>query len=226
MSLFRWVAPLFLTAMPAVAGLLSLSPSNVIGGSIPYGGNWQSGSFNATLILNQQTGAVSDAFGSSYWLNPDGGRADAYIVIDLGATYQVTSLDLFNTHNSNYGDRGTGNFQIRAGNSVVDLGGPGFDLTGSTTVILNGTLVAAPVVDPIAGQSFSVSDTNGYRYLRFEPLSVATANTSCCGANNYGLNELRVFGAEASAPQSTPEPAAFVLMGSALVAISLIRRRR
>src|SRR4051794_25797939 len=137
---------------------IPLSPSNVIGGSGSYGGNWQSGSFNATEILDQQTGPVSDNFGVSYLINPDGGALAASIVIDLGAPSPLSSLDLFNTQNSQYGDRGTGDFTIEAGNSVVNLGAAGFDLTGSTTVILNGTLAAAPVLDPIAAQSFTLSD--------------------------------------------------------------------
>ena len=79
---------------------IPLSPTNVIGGSGSYGGDWQTGSFNATAILDQQTGPVSDTFGISYWINPDDGPFNAYIVIDLGAAYHLSSLDLFNTHNS------------------------------------------------------------------------------------------------------------------------------
>src|SRR3954468_19693397 len=89
-------------AISAFGSPVALSPSNVIGGSGSYGGNWQSGSFNATEILDQQTGPVSDNFGVSYWINPDGGPLAAYIVIDLGVAYHLSSLDLFNTHNSQY----------------------------------------------------------------------------------------------------------------------------
>jgi hypothetical protein len=45
---------------------------------------------------------VVDVFGASYWLNPDNGPANAYIVIDLGAAYHIVSIDLFNTHNSEF----------------------------------------------------------------------------------------------------------------------------
>jgi len=204
---------------------IALSPSNVIGGSGSYGGNWQSGSFNATEILDQQIGPVSDNFGVSYWINPDGGPLAAYIVIDLGAAYHISSLDLFNTHNSQYGDRGTGDFTIEAGNSVVNLGAAGFDLTGSTTVILNGTLVAAPVSDPIAAQSFILSDPGTYRYLKFEPHTVASAGAPCCGANNYGLNELRAFEEPITTGDSVPEPAPMALLASGLAAVALLRRR-
>jgi hypothetical protein len=204
---------------------IALSPSNVIGGSGSYGGNWQSGSFNATEILDQQTGPVVDTFGTSYWINPDGGPGNAYIVIDLGAAYHLSSLDLFNTHNSQYGDRGTGDFTIEAGNSVINLGAAGFDLTGSTTVILNGTLVAAPVSDPITAQSFTLSDPGTYRYIKFEPHTVAAAGTPCCGANNYGLNELRAFEEPINTGDSVPEPAPMALIASGLAAVALLRRR-
>ncbi len=204
---------------------IALSPSNVIGGSGSYGGNWQSGSFNATEILDQQTGPVVDTFTATYWINPDGGPGNAYIVIDLGAAYHLSSLDLFNTHNSTYGDRGTGDFTIEAGNSVVNLGAAGFDLTGSTTVILNGTLVAAPVSDPISAQSFTLSDPGTYRYIKFEPHTVASANAPCCGANNYGLNELRAFEEPINTGDSVPEPAPMALIASGLAAVALLRRR-
>ena len=195
-----------------------LSPADVIGGSGAYGGNWQTGSFNATEILDQQTGNVVDSFGTTYWLNPDNGPANAYIVIDLGAAYHIVSIDLFNTHNSGFGDRGTGNFTFEASNAITNLGGPGFDLSGPTTTILNGTLAAAPVADPIAAQSFAVSDPGSYRYFKFEPNSVATSGASCCGANNYGLNELRVFDAPAS---GVPEPASFLLVAGGIALTAL-----
>src|SRR5688572_32998920 len=87
-----------------------LAPSNVIGGTNTYGGTFNSGTFNATLIANQQAGSISEPSQSGYWLNPDNGPANAYIVVDLGAAYRIDSLELFNTHNAGFNDRGTGDF--------------------------------------------------------------------------------------------------------------------
>lgn len=201
---------------------INLSPANVIGGSGSYQGTWNTGGFNATHVLDQQTGPVNDVFGVNYWINPDNGPANAYIVIDLGAQFQITSMTLFNTHNSQFGDRGTGNFSFEASNSITAPGVLGSDLSGAITTILNGALSAAPVSNPISGQTFAVSNTNTFRYIKFEPHSVASANAPCCGTNVYGLNEVRVFS------DAVPEPSSMALLGGGLLAglASLARRRR
>ena len=120
-----------------------------------------------------------------------------------------------------YGDRGTGDFSIEAGNSVTDLGAAGFDLTGAQPIILNATLLGVPISDPIAGQSFSLSDPGTYRYIKFEPHTVATSGNNCCGANNYGLNELKAFEGPVSTDGAAPEPGPMALLASGLAALAL-----
>ena len=106
---------LILASVPgAFASQISLSPSNVIG----FLGEYNS-FFPASSILDHQTGTINEPTqDGSYWLNSDNGPANAYIVIDLGAAFHLASFDLFNTHNANYGDRGTGAFKIEASNSI------------------------------------------------------------------------------------------------------------
>lgn len=218
----RFLVPALLlwSLQPTAAGpvtQLVLGPSNVIGSSGAY-----SSLFLAWQILDNQTGTVTEPVQSGYWLNPDGGPANAYIVIDLGGLFQIGELDFFNTHNAQYLDRGTGNFNVQAGNAVIDLGGGNYNLTGTMVTILTDTLAAA-ASDPIPAQTFPVSDTGHYRYLRFNPTSVASAGPPCCGPNVttvYGLNELRVF------QTNVPEPASLTLMASAFAFAWLLRRRR
>ncbi|MFN6050269.1 MAG: hypothetical protein ACK47R_05520, partial [Planctomycetia bacterium] len=169
---------------------INLSPANVIGGSATYGGTFNTGGFNATLVLDKQTGTIgSESFQTGYWLGPDATGSN-YFVIDLGASVVIKKLEFFNTHNSFYNDRGTLTFHIDASNSIVNSGG--FNLSGETT-LLTGTLAAAS--DPIIGEVFSLSsNSQSYRYLRFTADAV----------RNNGLNEIRIFGpAEAVVGGST-----------------------
>ena len=48
------------SAASAQESQIPLSPSNVIGGSGSYAGDVFNGPFNATQILNQQTGDISE----------------------------------------------------------------------------------------------------------------------------------------------------------------------
>ncbi|MCU1238424.1 MAG: hypothetical protein JWP63_6391 [Candidatus Solibacter sp.] len=211
---------IFASLSVASGSQLSLTTSDVIGFNGQY-----SGTFTAGSILNHQTGTISEPTqDNSYWLNSDNGPANAYIVIDLGAAYHITSFDLFNTHNGGFGDRGTGNFTIEAGNSVGAGVGPGFDLSGPTVELVNGTLVAAiPANDPLIAQTFTSSDGGFYRYIRFSPHSVASANGACCGSNVYGLNELRVF--DGPVDNSIPEPAPMALLAGGLGLLGWLRSR-
>jgi hypothetical protein len=203
-------------ATGAHAGQIALSPSSVIGGSGYYTACC---AFQPGNIFDQQTGPVTETFGGGYWLNPDNGPADAFITIDLGAVYDLSSVDLFNTHNGGYQDRGTGDFTITGSNSITDLGGGDFALVGGV-VVASGTLApefntAATITD----QSFAASGS--FRYLSFNPTSVSVGGSPCCGANVYGLDELRVSG------NGVPEPASWALMiGGFGLAGAMLRRRR
>jgi hypothetical protein len=208
-----------------------LNTTNVIGGSGSFStpGTFTPGQqFSESNILDDQSGPVQELSQSGYWLNPDNGPANAYITVDLGAAYNNLQFELFNTSNAYYQDRGTGNFTIVGGNSVMtDLVSGGLELTGPTTTLVTGTLAAATATEAastagIPGQIFTSIDPGYFRYFEFEPTSVAAGGTSCCGANNYGLDEIRAF--------QTPEPGSVValvgLVGMGLVGLGLRRRHQ
>ena len=185
---------------------LVLSPSNVIGASGSYGANFQ-----ADNILDQQTGTATDVSGN-YWLNPDNtGAASVFITVDLGAAYTLEFIQLFNTHNGPWVDRGTGNFTILGANAVTDLGGGNFRVSGTTATLVSGTLSALYGGDPPA-VTFDVTDTGAYRYLSFQPTSVASAITPP-SSTAYGLNEMRVF------ITAVPEPATWMTWLAGLAAL-------
>lgn len=222
-SISRLLTGIVILASAVAAGQISLLPSNAIGGtSIFPGSAWNydgpGGPYGVQNILNQQTGSIHEgAYDGSYWLND--GVAAAYIVIDLGAEFQITSISLFNTDNGGNNDRGTGQFQIDAGNSVGAPTGNGSDINGPLTTILSGTLSAANGSDYyLSEQSFSVSDTGAYRYLRFEPLTLAVSGTPY-SSTAYGLDEIRVFGD----PAAVPEPATWL---TAVPLLALLWKRR
>ena len=221
-SIVGLLAANIILAFALTASQITLDQSNVIGGSGSYSGAWNDSTFGAQNILSQQTGSIQEDFANGYWINVDDGPADAYIVIDLGALYQITSIEFFNTHNGPYNDRGTGDFQIHAGNSLGGLTSNGFDLNGALTMINSGTLSADTSSNTfLTPQDFTVSDAGTYRYLRFEPLSVASSGDPCCGANVYGLNEIRVFGDTTAVPES-----ATWLMAAPLLALLWKHRAR
>jgi hypothetical protein len=209
---------LSLAAGGAHAAQITLAPSSVIGDSGHYTACC---TFQAGNIFDQQTGAVTEAFGGGYWLNPDNGPATAFITIDLGAVYDLSSIDLFNTHNGGYQDRGTGDFTITGSNSVTDLGGGDFALVG-------GVVVASGTLAPEFNTAATITDQNfaavgSFRYLSFNPTSVSVGGSPCCGTNVYGLDELRVSGSAAGA---VPEPASWALMiGGFGMAGAMLRRR-
>lgn len=204
---------LAVAAGSAGAVQLVLSPSNVIGNSGAYGAN-----FLADNILDQQSGTVTD-ISTNYWLNPDNtGSAQVFITVDLGAAYTLDYVQLFNTHNGPWNDRGTGNFTLLGANAVTNLGGGNFRISGPTTTLVTGTLTALSGGDP-PGVTFDVVDPGAYRYLSFQPTSVASAITPP-SPTAYGLNEMRVF------ITAVPEPATWVMWAAGLAAIGAWASRR
>jgi hypothetical protein len=201
--------------LSAWAQQLPLSESNVIGSS-----GSRSGESVASNIFDQQVGTPTDVAGN-FWLSPnEPNPLGAFITIDLGQAYRLDSISLFNTHNDFFYNRGTGQFQILGGNTVVDLGGSNFQLTGTTSTLISGSLSAVWTSNPPEVQ-FQVTDPGSYRYLAFQPLTVASANPPPT-PTSFGLNEMRVV--VSAVPEASTS--AMMLAGVAVVGWLAARRRR
>jgi hypothetical protein len=200
-----------------VAQQITLTSASVIGGSgTQDSATFNNGQYGASQVTDEQTGGISIEDNSStplttYWLGPDTTNS-AYFVVDLGASYTLAQISLFNTHNSFYADRGTNAFHIDASNSVFSAGTAGFDLVSATTILSGNLAFANPATEIFytSGNGLS-SGGNAYQYLRF------TADTYY--SQGSGLNEIRVFAA-------IPEPSTCAALAGLLVgSIALFAKR-
>ena len=54
---------------------------------------------------------------ASYWITPNG-TSRIYFIMDLRGEYPIESISLYNTHNRQFNDRGTGPFRVSVANAV------------------------------------------------------------------------------------------------------------
>jgi len=185
----------------------------IIDGSSAYDGRAFDDNTQGFAAFHVTDGSDTDVFGQSYWLGTDG-QVNQFFVLDLEQSYIVDQINLINTHNTQYNDRGTADFLIRGSNDLALITGS----SSSEPVILSGTLSTVTGMAPIPADVFTAADgllVGSYRYLRFESLS------STYGNGHIGLNEIQVFGL-------VPEPST-LLVWSLLAAMGIgaaWRRRR
>ena len=120
------VVAVLAAAGTASAAQIGLTSSSVIGGSSALGGAWDTGLLVGGVPWflggNITDGSKAESDGLTYWLA--GSDSNEYLVIDLGATYKIDQIDLYNTHNRQFDDFSTLNFRVEASNSVVDIPSP------------------------------------------------------------------------------------------------------
>ncbi len=217
------VIGLLLAALPAAAQLIvtqvSLTSGSVIGGSPSI----FSGSFNgsayapASNVVDQQTGTVTESADfQHYWL---GNSSTGYFVLDLGAAYTITEIDLFNTHNGSYSNSGTNAFHISASNSVSFVSAnAGYALDSPTSTLsgwLSYTGSGNPIQDSFTSSNSNLNDSTAYRYLSFSYDSTVASSTE------GGLNEIRLYAT------TIPEPASYaVLFAAGAIAFAAGKRRK
>lgn len=142
---------------------------------------------------------------SSYWLGSEQLQFGQYVTVDMQAPTLIKEIHLRNTHNAQFNDRNTMDFQIEAGN-VTAVGGtllnPSVTIVDAV-VILQGTMSSADLHAPpyfcpddeIPADVFdkgSGLDTGGkaFRYIRFVTINSYHNN------KDVGLNELEVYGSQ------------------------------
>jgi VCBS repeat-containing protein len=169
---------------------VSLSRNSVIGWSSIY-----SSSFSADRILDNQSGAVSvDSFGNNYWLASDR-AATGHVILDLGTATDLSQVALYNTSNTDFGDRGTLKFHIEVATAITGSTATSYALVNPITAA-SGVLVDATVGVAPTAQTFDLNTAGVIpRYVRF----VVDSSRN----NNPGLNEIRLFSVNALAGGST-----------------------
>src|ERR1700730_7579059 len=143
----------------AASPQIVLTPGSVIGGSGSWSASpWNSGPYDATRVADDQgaSGSIDESSPGNYWLGKQG-DAQEYFVLDLGATFNLSSVVLYNTHNQANNDRSTGDFQIYVDTAVSpntssETGAGGMDLA-NPTLSLSGTLNFPS--NPISPQTFN-----------------------------------------------------------------------
>ena len=194
-SLFIWAALLVAATLSqqASAQLTNLAVGKPVidgsgswdGGVIGVGQPFNGGTFPATRVTD---GSTNEATGApeSYWLGREG-TVNEYFTLDLTESFDIDRIDLFNTHNRQFNDRGTGEFVI-TGAQTVD----GSNQLVDPFFVLSGDLSDTSFQGAIVADSFSLPAATNARYLRFEALTFHPTQVGNVGGN-VGLNEIQVF---------------------------------
>jgi len=165
---------------------------------------------NRFVVENAIDQRIDDEAGGgiTYWLGRNY-TMDEYFILDLGEVYTIDRIELQNTHNRGYNDRGTADFEIWASLGV-----------DANNELLDPRLILDSMLMDRCAYGYNIpfdvfSAPNGdfppfnARYLKF------VANTYW-GVGS-GLSEIRIFG-------YVPEPTTSLLLAAGLVLLA--RRRR
>jgi len=202
-----------------LAGLSSAAWAGMIGGdSINYvsgeaiGAPWDL----AAIHLLDGSGLTGDVHGDCYatntcWQNGFGGAVPAIIIFDLGASYTLTSMHIWNGYWANYqSGRGANQVEISTSGDLLT-----WDARGTFT------FPEAPV-EPASYTGFTLDSLGwaGAQYVRFQIDS--NYGGGDCGSC-ISMNEVQFF---SDSDGQVPEPASIALVAAGLAAGFLFRARR
>ena len=193
---------LCLAPTTSIAAVIPLTDASVIGGNHSIEGEWDTGGANGDFAGGNITdGDRSEDSPDSMWLanGENETNEEVYLVIDLGDSYNIGQIDLYNTHNRTGNNYATDSFRIEASNSVVNLGSPDdFDLSGTVSTILTGNMSTTTGEDPVTTvdtfTSFTAHPEVTVQYLKFVSITgMHNIPSEAYHNDRRGLNEIEVF---------------------------------
>lgn len=159
----------------AISGSVFADANVALGKSTTASSFYDSGSevFPSANITDGITTDGGSPSNWSFWLAAQAQNAGSWVQVDLGSTYSVDSVNLYDTHNRGYYDRGTDAFTISVSTDGINFLNVG---TGAFTF----DQWTQQTVDTV---NFAASDA---RYVRFTADSVY-------GGQSAGLAEMEVM---------------------------------
>jgi len=103
-------------ALPGTAFTGTVTTNVARGGAIIEASSTYAADFTVNHVIDGLTDEAMTS-PSTYWITPDAATT-ADFILDLQRSYSIKSVSLFNTHNRQYNDRGTAQFELWAGDAM------------------------------------------------------------------------------------------------------------